>query len=76
MLLSTIEISRQKYYSRISKKLMEYSTNPNIYWSLLKTFLINKKIPCIPPLFHNNKFILNFMDKAELLNDFLLNSTL
>ena len=40
------------------------------YWSILKAFLINKKIPCIPPLFRNNKFISNFMDKAELFNNF------
>ena len=36
---------------------------------LLVTFenvLNNKKIPCITPLFHNNKFISNFRDKAEL----------
>ena len=29
-----------------------------MYWSLLTTFLNNKKIPVIPPLFHNN-FITN-----------------
>ena len=40
------------------------------YWSILKAFLINKKIPCIPPLFRNNKFISNFRDKAELFNNF------
>ena len=40
------------------------------FWSLLKTFLINKKIPCIHPLYHNNKFISNFRDKADLFNNF------
>ena len=69
MLLSVIEIFKQKFYSRISEKLMDSGTSPRAYWSLLKTFLINQKIPCIPPLFHNNKLIGNFKDKAELLND-------
>ena len=27
-------------------------------------------MPCIPPLFHNDKFISNFTDKGELLNNF------
>ena len=61
----------------IQKKLMDSSTSPKAYWSLLKTFLINKKIPCNPPLFQNNKFISNFRDKAEnYLIFFLLNSAL
>ena len=49
---------------------MDCSTSPKAYWSLLKMFLINKKIPCIPPLFNNNKFISNFRDKGELFNNF------
>ena len=49
---------------------MDCSISPKAYWSLLKKFPINKKIPCIPPLFHNNKFISNFRDKGELFNNF------
>ena len=44
--------------------------SPEIYWSLLKLFLNNKKIPIIPPLFHENKFITDFKEKAELFNAF------
>ena len=66
MLLSATEASKQQYYSRISKKLMDSSRNPKAYCSLLKAFLNNTKIPCIHPLFHNNKFISNFRDKTEL----------
>ena len=69
MLLSATEVSKQQYYSQISKKLMDSSTSPKAYWSLLKTFQINQKIPCILPLFHNNKFISNFWDKPELFNN-------
>ena len=32
-------------------------TSPKNYWSIIKTFLENKKIPCIPPLLHDDKFI-------------------
>ena len=33
-------------------------------------FLNNKKIPLIPPFFHENKFVTNFLKKAELFNSF------
>ena len=36
----------------------------------------NEKIPCIPPLFHNGKFILDFKEKAELLMNSLQGSVL
>ena len=40
------------------------------YWSILKTFLNNKKIPCIPPIYHNNNYITDFKEKAQIFNDF------
>ena len=33
-------------------------------------FLNNRTIPVIPPLFHNNKFVIYFKEKAELCNYF------
>ena len=45
-------------------------TSPKSYWSILKTFLNNKKIPCIPPLLHNDKLITNFKEKTEIFNNF------
>ena len=63
-------MSKERYYSRLSKKLMEPSTSPKTYWSVLKSFHNNKKIPCIPPIFHENRFVTNFKEKAELFNSF------
>ena len=57
------------YYARLSKKLSDPTTSPKSYWSILKTFLNNKKIPCIPPLLHDDKFITNFKEKAEIFNN-------
>ena len=37
---------------------------------MLKTFLNDKKIPCIPPVFHDNNFAIDFRKKSELLNTF------
>ena len=33
ILLCAIEVSKQQYYSRISKKLTDSSTSPKAYWS-------------------------------------------
>ena len=44
-------------------------TSPKSYWSILKIFLHNKKIPCIRPLLHDDKFITNFEEKADIFND-------
>ena len=40
---------------------MDRTTSAKTYWSILKRFLNDKKIPCIPPLFHDNKFITYFL---------------
>ena len=60
--------SKQNYYSRISRKLTNVQKNSKIYWSLLNRFLDNKKIPLIPPLFYENKFVTDFKEKEELFN--------
>ena len=52
-----IDDSKQKYFLRLSQKLTTIQKNTKAYWTLLKIFLNNRKIPVILPLFHNNKFI-------------------
>ena len=54
---SLIEKSKSNYYACLSKKLSDPMTSPKCYWSILKTLLNNKKIPCIPPLLHDNNFL-------------------
>ena len=66
----TIEISRQKYDSKLPRKLAVYKINCKCSWSILKSFFNNKKIPCIPPLIHNNQFVIDFTEKSELFNSF------
>ena len=36
----------------------------------LTTFLNNKKIPFIPPIYHNNNYITDFKEKAQIFNYF------
>ena len=56
--------AKERYTRKLSMKLNDPSTMPKSYWSILNTFLNNKKIPNIPPLNINGKFISNFEKKA------------
>ena len=49
---------------------MDPITSAKTYWLVLKTLLNIKKIPCIPPLFHQDKYVTDFKKKAELFNSF------
>ena len=49
---------------------MDSPTSPKPYWSILKTILNNKKTPCIPPICHNNNYITDFKEKAQIFNNF------
>ena len=44
--------------------------SPKAYWSLLKIFLNNKKIPITSSLYHKNEFVTDFKKQAELFNSF------
>ena len=33
---------------------------------MIKKILNDKKIPWVPPVFHDNKFVIDFREKAEL----------
>ena len=68
----TKEILKAKndYLLRMTSELNDPKTAPKTYCSILNRFLYNKKIPSIPPLLVQNKFISNFRVKANILNDF------
>ena len=51
-------------------KLINTRKSLKAYGSLLKGFLNKKKLSLIPPLFHENLFITDFKEKAELFNSF------
>ena len=64
------EESKDIYYSNLSTKLVKQKSNSKTYWSVLKRFLNDKKIPCLLSLFHKNKFVTDFWEKAETFNSF------
>ena len=51
-------------------KLINTQKSLKAYGSLLKGFLNKKKLSLITPLFHENLFITDFKEKAELFNSF------
>ena len=61
---STTENAKSEYYSKLSMKLSNPETSSKTYWSILKSFVNDKKIAIIPPLYPD------FRQKAELFNSF------
>ena len=63
-------MSKLRLTQKLTQKLNTIQKSTKVYWALLKIFLNNRKIPVIPPLFHNNKFVIDFKEKTELINSF------
>ena len=55
----------------MANELNNTQKNSRSYWSLMKIFVNNKKIPLIPPLYYENRFTTDFKEKAELFSCFL-----
>ena len=52
--------AKERYKNKLSEKLDGPPRMPKAYWSVLNTFLNNKKTSNIPPLNANGKIISNF----------------
>ena len=65
-----IEKIKDEYYYRLGKRLSDPSTSAKSYWTILKTFYNERKIPLIPPLLVNNSFVTDFKEKTNVFNEF------
>ena len=70
-----ISSTKALYYDNLAKKLNNPLLQTKTYWSILKTFYNDKKIPIIPPLLVNDKFVTdifvtNIQMKASIFNKF------
>ena len=61
-----IVTTKALYYENLGKKLNNPLVQAKTYWSILKTFYNCKKIPLIPPLLVNDKFVTDMKTKADI----------
>ena len=62
--------AKEKYYKNEGNKLLDPTLGPKKYWSILNSFLGNKKMPTIPPLFENGEVVTDYSSKAEIFNNY------
>ena len=58
------------YYESLGKKLNGLLLQTKSYWPILKNFYNDKKIPQIPPLLEDDKFVTDMKTKADIFNNF------
>ena len=76
LVTKSIAESKRSYYSRMADKLHNTLKSSKTYWSLLKRFLDNKKIPLIPSFSHDNESVTDFKKKLNFSIHSLQNSVL
>ena len=64
--------AKNDYINKKTDKLQNPST-AKTYWTILSRLLYNKKIPAIPPLLADSKFVSDFCEKAIFLLIFFIN---
>ena len=65
-----ISSTKNLYYENLAKKLNNPKLQAKTYWSILKTFYNEKKIPIIQPLLVDNNFVIDIQTKANIFNKF------
>ena len=65
-----ISSTKNLYYENLARKLNNPLQLAKTYWSILKTFYNEKKIPIIPPLLVDNNFVTGIQTKANIFNKF------
>ena len=65
-----ISQAKALYHENLARKLNNPLLQANTYWSILKTFYNDKKVPLIPPLLIDDKFVTDIKTKANIFNKF------
>ena len=69
-LTETLRSSKKIFFHKLPTKLADPSTSSKTYWWIHNFRQWPKKIPIIPPLLVNHKFVTNLFEKAKLFNEF------
>ena len=67
-----IKTSKENYLKSLGNKVIDKTTGPKTYWSIVNSLLNKCKIPRIPPLLVADKIIIDCKEKAKLFNDYFL----
>ena len=70
-LTNAITNSKSACHRRIASKLNDPNSALKADRSILKSFVNNKKIPLIPPILVNDQLVTQFLEKANLYNEFV-----
>ena len=65
-----VENAKLTYLTNMGKKLNNPNTSQQLYWKIINKVMNKCKAPKIPPLLVNKIFVLNYREKAKLLNGF------
>ena len=68
-----ITSTKDLYYNNLAKRLNNPLFQVKTYWSIPKTFYNDKKIPIIPSLLIDDKFVTDIQMKANIFNNFFAN---
>ena len=60
--------TKYNYLNNLGNKLNDPFLGPKKYWSILNTFLNKKKITLIPPILHNDTFVTDMKETADIFN--------
>ena len=69
-LTDLISYTKDLYYENLAKKLNNPLLQAEAYWSILKSFYNDKKVPLIPPLLIEDKFATDIQTKTNIFNKF------
>ena len=65
-----VESAKLSYLTNMGNKVNDSGTSQKSYWKIINRVMNKCRAPKIPPLFINNRFILDCRDKAKHFNDF------
>ena len=66
-----IATTKALYFENLRKKLNNPLVQAKTYWSILKTFYNGKKIPLVPPVLVNDKFVTDMKTKGDIFRKFV-----
>ena len=65
-----ISYTKNLYYENLTKKLNNPLLQAKTYWSILKLFYNDRKVPLVPPLLIDDKFVTDIQTKTSIFNNF------